>query len=101
MADPPNGTKPLVIQLIGLVGFSGAVVFALLGMIPGVRSPIDRIENTLATSTAETANNLRRNRAVQREMLDILRAICVRLPAPPSAPSCYLYRQDPDQGDRP
>lgn len=69
------------------------LVFYLLGAIPGLKSPIDRLaesqKEAMASHSAETVTELGKNRAVQKEVLHTLRAICTNTPgkAPCAKPS--------------
>lgn len=97
---PPNGRHlPAWAQAVGIVGVPGLIALGLLGFIPGVPSPIDRIEASNRTAAEAVGRELRRNRATQGHIFQALYAICVRLPSHPQAPPCDLRTRPPDRWD--
>lgn len=80
----PNGTPvsgiPNWAQALGYVGIPGFIALAVLGFVPGVKSPIDRIETAVAAAAETTDQGLKQNRETQKQILETLRAICDRLP---------------------
>lgn len=79
---------PMWAQGIAIVGVPSFIALALLGFIPGIRSPIDRLETGLIVHNSATAQELEKNRDVQRQMVKVLRAICYRMAAGPNSPKC-------------
>ncbi len=77
-----------IAQGIGIIGIPGFIALALLGFVPGLRSPIDRLENALVAHNEATAQELEKNREVQKSMIQVLRAICYRLPGSGTLPRC-------------
>lgn len=71
---------PLWVQGIAMVGVPSFIALALLGFIPGITSPIDRLEHAINNHNDATAAELEKNREVQKAMVQVLRAICYRLP---------------------
>lgn len=71
-----------------MIGVPSFIALALLGLIPGVTSPIDRLERAVATHNEATAQELEKNREVQKAMVNVLRAICYRLPNSNQLPRC-------------
>jgi hypothetical protein len=76
-------------QAIGYIGIPGFIAVAMLGFVPGLRSPIDRLEAAQKSAATEMAEQQAATRLEQRATLALLRAICYRLPENPSAPPCY------------
>lgn len=68
------------VQGLAMVGVPSFIALALLGFIPGIVSPIDRLEHALNEHNNATAGELEKNREVQKSMVQVLRAICYRLP---------------------
>jgi hypothetical protein len=79
---------PMWAQGLAMVGVPSFIALALLGFIPGVTSPIDRLEHALTIHNDATANELEKNREVQKSMVQVLRAICYRLPSSGQLPKC-------------
>ena len=79
---------PIWVQGIALVGVPSFIALALLGFIPGMTSPIDRLERGQSEHNQATAQELEKNREVQRAMVQVLRAICYRLPNQTTLPRC-------------
>jgi hypothetical protein len=75
-------------QGLAMVGVPSFIALALLGFIPGVTSPIDRLEHALDAHNNATASELEKNREVQKSMVQVLRAICYRLPSSGQLPKC-------------
>lgn len=71
-----------------MIGVPSFIALALLGFIPGIYSPIDRIEHGLNVHNQITAEELEKNREVQKAMVQVLRAICYRLPNSATLPRC-------------
>jgi len=71
-----------------MVGVPSFIALAVLGFIPGITSPIDRIEKGIAEHNGVTAAELEKNREVQKAMVQVLRAICYRLPNQSTLPKC-------------
>ena len=79
---------PMWAQGAAMVGVPSFIALALLGFIPGINSPIDRLEHALSDHNAATAQELEKNRQVQQAMVQVLRAICYRLPNNSQLPKC-------------
>ena len=76
------------VQGVAMVGVPSFIALALLGFIPGIMSPIDRLEKGLLDHNQATAQELEKNREVQKAMVQVLRAICYRLPNSSQLPKC-------------
>jgi hypothetical protein len=76
------------VQGLAMVGVPSFIALALLGFIPGVTSPIDRLEHALVVHSDATAGELEKNREVQKSMVQVLRAICYRLSSSGQLPKC-------------
>lgn len=79
---------PMWVQGVAMVGVPSLIAFILLGVVPGVPSPIDRLEHALSDHNQATASELEKNREVQKAMVQVLRAICYRLPNSGQLPKC-------------
>jgi len=79
---------PLWVQGVAMVGVPSFIALALLGFIPGMTSPIDRLERGQSEHNQATAQELEKNREVQKAMVQVLRAICYRLPNQNTLPRC-------------
>ena len=76
------------VQGVAMVGVPSFIALALLGFIPGIMSPIDRLERGISDHNTATAQELEKNREVQKAMVQVLRAICYRLPNSSQLPKC-------------
>ena len=75
-------------QITAFLGVPTLLVFYLLGAVPGIASPIDRI---IAATTANNQSMIDhdRNDGIRQEaVIRALQNICFRLPANPNAPNC-------------
>ena len=84
----PDAFLPKWAQVIGWVGVPAAITFFLLGAIPGVASPIDRIVEAVKLHNQTMIDHDAKDVARITGLQHTLAAICYRLPENPRAPRC-------------
>jgi hypothetical protein len=84
----PETFLPKWAQLLTWVGVPSFLTLFLLGAIPGMASPIDRITMALSVHNQTMLDHESAGRERQQEVLRVLKAICYRLPPRLNTPPC-------------
>lgn len=92
MSAPETDVLPGWRDILAKYGAWTLLVFYLVGAIPFVKSPVDKVSADLTTAiaahNADALAQLKSNRDVQMDILYTMRAICYRMPQTASQPPC-------------